>query len=181
MFDSTEGLPGPVMRNRFGKPAVVNPRYVCGPFAHLSFSAASSRPVMSTAVIAPVTASKPVAKTIASKVNDFVGGVDAGFCDLSDRMLSDVDKAHVRQVVGGVIVRVQARPLRRDGIIRRAQIGRRLRIVDDGADLVPEELGELVIGCRVAQHIGVDVDRLEQLADLPGALIALLRVRPPRR
>ena len=61
-----------------------------------------------------------------------------------------------------------------DGVIGRAQIGRRLRVVDDGADLVPEELGELVVGCRVAHHVGVDVDRLEQLADLPGALIALL-------
>ncbi len=91
-----------------------------------------------------------------------VGGVDARFGDLPDRMFSDVDKAHVRQVVGGVVVRVQARPFRREGVIGWAQISRRLWIVDNRADLVPEELGELVVGCGIAQHIGVNVDRLEQ-------------------
>jgi hypothetical protein len=61
-------------------------------------------------------------------------------------MFSDVDKAHVRQVVGGVVVRVQALASSSRWGDRWAQIERRLRIVDDGADLVPEELGELVVG-----------------------------------
>ena len=38
MLTSTEGLPGPVMVKRFGKPAVAMPRYVRGPAAHLSRS-----------------------------------------------------------------------------------------------------------------------------------------------
>src|SRR5215210_1442932 len=38
MFDSTDGLPGPVTMNRFGNPVVVSPRYVVGPCAHLSLS-----------------------------------------------------------------------------------------------------------------------------------------------
>ena len=70
MLDSTDGLPGPVMANRLGKPAIVSPRYVRGPWAHFSFSDNPSRPVMSTATMAPVMASKPVANTMASNSSD---------------------------------------------------------------------------------------------------------------
>ena len=100
------------MRNRFGKPAVVNPRYVCGPSAHLSFNA-------SVVTARDVDGRYRTRHGVEAGGEDdrvegegFVGGVDAGFCDLSDRMFSDVDKAHMRQVVGGVIVRVQAWPFR---------------------------------------------------------------------
>ena len=61
MFDSTDGLPGPVIVKKFGKPTVIKPRYVIGPWAHFSFSVRPSRPVMSTDTMAPVIASKPVA------------------------------------------------------------------------------------------------------------------------
>src|ERR1700760_2727048 len=64
MFDSTDGLPGPVIVNRFGKPTDIKPRYVRGPCAHFCLSDSPSRPVMSTDTIAPVIASKPVANTI---------------------------------------------------------------------------------------------------------------------
>ena len=70
MFDSTDGLPGPVIRNRLGNPTEVRPRYVRGPSAHFSASDRPSRPVMSTATMAPVMASKPVANTMASNSND---------------------------------------------------------------------------------------------------------------
>ena len=66
MLDSTDGLPGPVIRNRFGKPAVIRPRYVSGPSSHCSFNVTPSRPAMSTATMAPVIASNPVAYTMAS-------------------------------------------------------------------------------------------------------------------
>src|SRR3954467_2448226 len=69
MLDSTEGLPGPVMAKKLGKPTVVRPRYDDGPSAHLSFSVTPSRPVTSTATSGPVIASKPVANTIASDSN----------------------------------------------------------------------------------------------------------------
>src|SRR4029077_8032193 len=36
MFDSTDGLCGPVIVNRFGKPALIRPRYERGPSAHFS-------------------------------------------------------------------------------------------------------------------------------------------------
>ncbi len=69
MFDSTDGLPGPVIMNRFGNPTVIRPRYVTGPWAHTSLSVAPSLPVMSTPTRAPVIASKPVASTRTSNSN----------------------------------------------------------------------------------------------------------------
>ena len=67
MLLSTDGLPGPVMTNKFGKPAMVRPRYVRGPAAHLSRNERPPRPRMSTASKAPVMASKPIANTRASR------------------------------------------------------------------------------------------------------------------
>ena len=61
MLDSTDGLCGPVMVNRFGKPALIRPRYVRGPSAHFSRSSRPPRPRMSIRFSAPVMASKPVA------------------------------------------------------------------------------------------------------------------------
>ena len=66
MLLSTDGLPGPVMMNMFGKPAVLTPRFVRGPAAHLSRSSRPSRPSIGNATRAPVIASKPVAKTMLS-------------------------------------------------------------------------------------------------------------------
>src|SRR3954468_1715048 len=66
MLDSTDGLPGPVIMNRLGKPAVPIPRYVRGPADHVSLSDNPSQPRMSTLVNAPVIASNPVAYTMAS-------------------------------------------------------------------------------------------------------------------
>ena len=63
MLLSTEGLPGPVMVKRLGKPAMAMPRYVRGPAAHVAFSVRPARPRMSMFSSAPVMASNPVAKT----------------------------------------------------------------------------------------------------------------------
>src|SRR5689334_7578371 len=52
MFDRTDGLPGPVMAKKLGKPTVVRPRYVSGPSAHFCFSDTPSRPVISTDTMA---------------------------------------------------------------------------------------------------------------------------------
>lgn len=57
MLLSTDGLPGPVMVNRFGNPAVIRPRYVRGPAAHFARSEAPPAPVTSMASSAPVSAS----------------------------------------------------------------------------------------------------------------------------
>ena len=66
MFESTEGEPGPVIMNRFGKPTLDTPRYVSGPCSHLSLSLRPSLPWMSILKNGPVMASKPVANTMMS-------------------------------------------------------------------------------------------------------------------
>src|ERR1700722_262190 len=43
MLDSTDGLPGPVMVKKLGKPRLVRPRYVDGPSAHLPAKVTPSR------------------------------------------------------------------------------------------------------------------------------------------
>ena len=61
LLASTDGLPGSVKVKKLGKPTVISPRSLIGPWAHCCFSVRPSRPVMSTATMAPVIASKPVA------------------------------------------------------------------------------------------------------------------------
>src|SRR5687767_4152135 len=61
MFVSTDGEPGPVTVNRFGKPATATPRYALGAAAHSSPRRRPSRPRRSIRDRAPVIASKPVA------------------------------------------------------------------------------------------------------------------------
>jgi hypothetical protein len=68
MLLSTDGLPGPVIANRLGKPATASPRYVRGPSAHASCRVRPPRPRMSMPRSAPVIASKPVANTMLSSV-----------------------------------------------------------------------------------------------------------------
>ncbi len=65
MLLSTEGLPGPVIMKRFGKPLRLRrPDRSAGRPPTSRASATPSRPRMSSASSAPVIASKPVAKTI---------------------------------------------------------------------------------------------------------------------
>ena len=57
MLLGTDGLPGPVIMNRLGKPLVCTPRYVTGPADHFSASDTPSRPRISISSSAPVMAS----------------------------------------------------------------------------------------------------------------------------
>jgi len=57
MLLNTDGLPGPVIMNTFGKPATASPRYVCGPSRHLSRKAMPPRPRRLIRDKAPVIAS----------------------------------------------------------------------------------------------------------------------------
>jgi hypothetical protein len=59
-------IAGPVIVNRFGKPAIASPRYVCGPSFHFSASDWPPRPRIPRFFSGPVSASKPVAKTMMS-------------------------------------------------------------------------------------------------------------------
>ena len=67
IFVRTDGLPGPVIVKKFGKPFVARPRYVSGPFIHLSFKAILFLPIILILFKAPVIASNPVANIIISK------------------------------------------------------------------------------------------------------------------
>jgi hypothetical protein len=66
MLLSTEGDPGPVTMNRFGKPGVATPRYARGPAAQAEASVTPPAPRMSICRSAPEIASNPVANTSAS-------------------------------------------------------------------------------------------------------------------
>ena len=66
MLASTDGLPGPLKLNRFGSRGTITPRNVTGPSAQSSDSLSPPGPTGSIRVIAPVNASKPVAKTSTS-------------------------------------------------------------------------------------------------------------------
>ena len=94
MFDSADGLPGPVIRKEVRKvhrhQSEVRRRTV-RPF---SLSDTPRRPAMSIAIIVTVTASKPVANTIESNVNDPVSGFDARVGDADDRVLAQIDQSH---------------------------------------------------------------------------------------
>jgi hypothetical protein len=57
MFVSTDGLPGPEITKRFGKPATPRPRYVRGPADHFFRSVSLSRPRMSMRSSDPIIAS----------------------------------------------------------------------------------------------------------------------------
>ena len=70
MLENTDGLPGPVIMYRLGKPTDVRPRYVSGPFSHLFLRVTPFFPVMLAFTMAPVIASKPVAYTITSNSFD---------------------------------------------------------------------------------------------------------------
>ena len=67
-FVKTEGLPGPVIVKKLGKPGICKPRNVKGPFFHKSLRLSFFFPTISIASKAPVIASYPVAKMIISNV-----------------------------------------------------------------------------------------------------------------
>jgi hypothetical protein len=173
MFDRTEGLPGPVSMKKFGNPAVIRPRYVDGPAAHLSLRDRPSRPVTSAPTRAPVMASKPVAYTMASKPNDSSGRLDAVLGDADDRLLAQIDEPDVRQVVGLEVAGIEARPLGTEVMVLRAERLGRSGILHGRADLLADHLGHDVVRRRVHALVGEDVENAEQLALLPGRLEAL--------
>ena len=78
MLLSTEGLPGPVTSEKIGEAghhqAQIGAR-TGGPFV---LQARAVRPRISMLASAPVMASKPVAKTMASSIVLSLGGSDAG-------------------------------------------------------------------------------------------------------
>ena len=63
ILHKTEGLPGPVIVNKFGNPETCIPKKVFGPSLQTSFNFKFCRPLISIFKRGPVIASKPVAYT----------------------------------------------------------------------------------------------------------------------
>ena len=121
MFDSTDGLPGPVIMKKLGKPAVVETQVGGG----------AVRPLLlqRDAVAAGDVDRHDGAghRVEAGGVDDgieldrLVGEVDAGLGDGADGRRLQVDEPDVRQVVRGEVVGVEARPLGAERVVLRAQ------------------------------------------------------------
>ena len=96
-----------------------------------------------------------------------VGRVDPRLRDGGDRVLAQVDESHVRQVERVVVTAVEAHPLGRDGVVRRAQRVGRVRVLDDGADPLVEEGGDRVVGGAVDDEVGEPAAERQQMALRP--------------
>ena len=169
MLLSTDGLPGPVTRNRLGKPAVMRPSWVRGPLDHFSLSGRPSRPRTSMSSSAPVIASNPVANTItSSSYSPSVVSMPRGVSRTigASRTSTSVD---VVAVVRGVVVRVDADALGTDRGRRTELLGGR-GVADRRADLLAHEVG----GRRVRVGAQRDVVERQQDAADPARLPALL-------
>ena len=126
MLVSTDGLPGPVMVKRLGKPDTAEARdSVRGPSAHASAGAVRRDHGCRCSSSAPVIASKPVAKTMQSSSNSPVADPQSVGGDLLDRRLAHVDELDVVAVEGLEVAGVDAQPLAADHGLRRQTFGDR--------------------------------------------------------
>ena len=115
--------------------------------------------------IGPVIASNPVAKTMMST------GYSASVVQIPARLirsigaLAQIDQRDVRAVVGLEIIGIDRRALRRVGMIDVRQDRRRLRVLDDRADLALDEIRRRVVRRLVDHHV------LERRAELQTAAL----------
>src|SRR5581483_11816157 len=78
----------------------------------------------------------------------------------------------MRQVVGGVVVRIDAEPLAAEHIVRTQELGGG-GILDDAADLFAREIGDGVVGALLEQEIAEGAEE-GQAAALPGFFVKTL-------
>ena len=97
--------------------------------------------------------------------------VDARLGDRADRILAQVDQAHVRKVEGLVVVGVDARPLGAVEVVLRAERFRRLGIAHDRADLAAQELAHGLIRLGVGADVGERPAEREEIAGLVRLLV----------
>ena len=168
MLVSTDGLPGPVMVNRLGKPAIGSPGRCAAPRSTSRASARPPRPRMSISSSAPVMASKPVAKTMASTSYSRPLALTPRGVISSIGDLADVDQGDVGPVEGLVVADVDAQPLAADGVLGRQQLGD-LRVAHALADLVAHELCRRLVGLLVDHQVVVGAEEPEP-AVLPAPL-----------
>src|SRR5580704_3216741 len=172
MLLKTEGLPGPVMVKRLGKPATMTPRYVRGPAAHFCLRGRPARPRMSMRERAPVMASNPVAKTMLSSAI-VIAGANAGGSDLLNGRAADVDQGDVVAVEGGVIISVNAKAFGAQRVILGHQFFGHCGIMDDLADFGAHEIGDSVVGLSVYDQVAVCAKQSDA-ATLPTLLVGEL-------
>ena len=115
------------------------------------------------------------------------GGANPVGRDLLDRMRADIDQPDVVAVIGLIIVGIDAQTLGADRMILRSQKFGRLRIVDDGPDLVAHELRRALVGLGIDDQIGERSQEIHTAALLPqrfedGVDLVLLQIhrRPGR-
>ena len=147
MFVSTEGLPGPVMVNRFGKPGHRHAEVGAWPLAPFLLQRQS-------ATAADVDLQQRAGHGVeAGGEHDGVDlvllapGADALLGDLLDRLVADIDQLHVGPVERLVVADIDAQPLAADGVTGREQLGQ-LRIGHLFSDLVAHEIGCGNVGVR---------------------------------
>ena len=170
MLVSTDGLPGPVIDEQVGEPDHAEAEVGAGPGRPgLVRACWPSAPADVDAGRAPVMASKPVAKTMASSswspavVRMPVGG-DAPRSGDSRRSTS----CDVGPVEGLVVAGVDAQPLAADHLVRGELVGH-LGVLDDLAELVAHELGGRLVGGGVDEQV-VEGAEEGQPAVLPAPL-----------
>ncbi len=124
---------------------------------------------MSTATMAPVMASKPVAKTMASKANDSAVVSMPVSVTVVMGVLRRVDQPHMGQVEGLVVVRVEAGTFGAVVVVLGAERLGRLGVLHDRADLGSQELAERLVGRRVQDQVGKHGG--DQVTGLPHLLV----------
>ena len=100
-----------------------------------------------------------------------LAGRDAGGRDLCDRLLPQVYQRDVGPVVGGVVVGIEAGTLGTERMVVRGQRFGRLRILDDVADLLADQVGEQRVATEVDALVGPELGQdVDEIAGGPGLL-----------
>ena len=165
---------GPPGKKKFGNPRVCRPRNVVGPSAQCSVSSSPSRPTIPMRDSAPVPKSKPVAHTMMS--NSRTPSVVS--IPVSVSRTIGVSRRSTSDTFGSLNASkypvTNGRPLLAEPVVRGDQPLGRLRVVDDAADLVGDELAPLGVGRLVEQQVGVVARELHEAGAVPHRLVERL-------
>ena len=147
---------------KLGKPTVVRPRYVDGPSAHFF----QDHPVSTF----DIHGHDGTGHRVESRgVDDGVDveralrRLEAVFVDPLDRLSPQIDEFDVRPVECLVVVGVQARTLRSEGVVVRAERLGDVRIVHPLAVFLADQVGHDGIGREIRTLVGEDAENLEEL------------------
>src|ERR1700719_2110477 len=146
MLVSTEGLPGPVMVKRLGKPAEIRLRALAPLLLERLPAGAADVDLQQ----------RPGHRIEAGREHDRIDcvflilGPNASRRDRLDRLAADVDQGDIWAVIGLPVAGIDAEPLAADDVARREHLSD-LRIVHDLSDLAANKLGREVIGRLIVE------------------------------